>query len=221
MELSNLISAAVAARMTPEFIEKEIDTRVAKLIVESVDLALRSYSDTGKLIQQAIADALRVQSLDLPSYGNTVSAILKAQIEAKVAPLIAGRLAADMDELLNLAPKEVKLSAIADDMRARHDDDPCGPIITVIVERSVYGNAWLYLDEDHVYDVGDKYRCEARLLIGSDGVIASATLNEKDIKSTQHLGRAYGLAQQIRSWFACGTTIILDDESVVTSVGDY
>ncbi|MBN8845961.1 MAG: hypothetical protein J0H88_22205 [Sphingomonadales bacterium] len=93
--LSNLISAAVAARMTPEFIEKEVDARVDKLIVESVDRALRSYSDTGKLIEKAVEDALRVNSIDLPAYGEIVAAMLKAQIERRVAPLVAERLAAD------------------------------------------------------------------------------------------------------------------------------
>lgn len=126
-ELTNLISSAVAAKMTPDFIEKEVNSRVDKLIVESVDRALRGYSDTAKLIEKAVQDALRVDHLDLPSYGAIVTQMLKTQIEARVAPLIAGRLAADMDELLGLAPKEVKLSEIADQMREQHEGKGTAP----------------------------------------------------------------------------------------------
>lgn len=221
MELSSMISAAVAERMTPEFIEKEVISRVDKLISESVDRALRTYSDTGKLIEQAVSDALKVDRLDLPSYGATVAAILKTQIEAKVAPLVAGRLAADMDELLNLAPKEVKLSAIADEMRQEHEGDAYGPVITVIVEHTNYDSAWLYLDDENVYEARDKYKCTHRLLISKDGTVSSATIDDRDIKSTQHIGPSFGLGQKIRSWVACGTRIILDEDAVVTSVGDY
>lgn len=221
MALSNLISEAVAASLTPEFVETQVNARVEKLIIESVDSALRRYSDTGKLIEQAVADALRVDKIDLPSYGVTVAAILKVQIEAKVSELVAGKLAADMDELLSLAPAEVKLSQIADAMRKTHDSDAYGEVITVIVERNDYGSVWIYLDEEEVHAEREKYRCDYRLLIGQDGKIASATLKEIGIKSPAHVGRAYGLDQKIRAYYACGTTIILDEDAVVTSVGDY
>ena len=217
--LGSLISAAVAAKLTPEFIEKEVNTRLEKLVIESVDRALRSFSDTGKLIEKAVEEALRVDRIDLPSYGITVAAMVKAQIEATVSDLVAGRLAQDMDELLNLAPKEIKLSKIAEDMIASRDG--YGPAITVIVDQNEYGSSWVYLDEGQHRAAREKNRCEYRLLIGKDGKIATAYINDSDIKSTKVIGRAYGLAQKIRAYYACGTTIILDEDAVVTSVGDY
>ncbi|WP_242183308.1 hypothetical protein [Sphingomonas sp. CARO-RG-8B-R24-01] len=220
-DLTSLISSAVSAKMTPEFVEKEVNTRVEKLIVESIDRALRSYSDTGKLIEKAIDDALRVERLDLPSYGNVVAGILKAQIEAKVAPLVAGQLAADMDELLNLAPKEIKLSEIAADMCKRHEGDGYGEVITVIVEHSDYGTATVYLDEEQVLAEHDRRRSEVQLHIGKDGKLLSATMRGRDLKTTDYVGRSYGLNQKIRAYFACGTTITLDEAAVSTSVGDY
>lgn len=223
-DLTNLISAAVAAKMTPEFITKEIDTRVEKLIVESVASALRSYSDTGKLIEAAIADALRVDRLDLPSYGTTVAAILKAQIEAKVAPLVAGQLAADMDEILGLAPATIKLSKIAEEMCKRHQEyhsDAWGDCITVAVERSEYGSVSVFLDEDEHLEGREIRRAKCDLHIGKDGRLLSARISERDLKSTSFLRRSYGLEQQIRAWFACGTVIELDEDNVITGIGDY
>ncbi len=222
MDFSNLISDAVAAKMTPEFIEKEVATRVDKLIVESVDRALRSYSDTGKLIEKAVEDALRVDRLDLPSYGSTVLQILKAQIEATVAPLVAGRLSADMQELLSLAPKSIKLSEIADEMRKEHEGgDSYGDVITVEVKHNEYGSTWIYLDEETHHERRAEMETSHRLLIGKDGIISGGWLDKRPLKDTSHIGRSYGLSQRLRAYVACGTQIIIDEDAVCTSVGDY
>lgn len=220
-DLASLISNAVAARMTPEFIETEVIARTDKLIVESIDRAFRSYSDTAKLIEKAIEDALRVERLDLPTYGNMVAAMLKSQIEATVAPVIAGRLSEDVAELLQLAPAGIKLSQIAESMLKQHESGAWGEVITVIVERTEYGSTWVYLDEDAAHSQRDKYKCDYRLLIGKDGKIAGATLREHDIKSSKHFGSSYGLEQKLRAYFACGTVIEIDEDYVITSVGDY
>jgi hypothetical protein len=220
MDLSTLISDAVAAKMTPEFIEKEVATRVDKLIVESVDRALRSYSDTGKLIEKAVEDALRVDQLDLPSYGSTVLQILKTQIEATVAPLVAGRLSADMQELLSLAPKSIKLSEIADEMRKEHEGG-YGNVITVEVKHNEYGSTWIYLDEETHHERRADTEASHRLLIGKDGIISGGWLDKRPLKDTGHIGRSYGLSQRLRAYVACGTQIIIDEDAVCTSVGDY
>lgn len=222
-DLTNLISAAVAAKMTPDFIEKEIDARVNKLLIESIDNALRSYSGVGKMIKDAVEEALKVDSIDLPAYGGIVTKMLKAQIEARCSELVAGRLADDMEQLLKLAPKEIKLSAIADDMRESRDEDGWGEVITVIVEHSnsVSGYKRIYLDDMEVHERRNSHRCRYHIAIDSDGKIYSATINGHDLQSVKHIGRAYGLDQSIRAWVACGTKVIVDEDNVVTSVGDY
>ena len=147
--------------------------------------------------------------------------ILKAQIETVVAPLVAGQLAKDMEELLHLAPKEVKLSQIANEMRKRHEGEGWGPVITVEVQRTEYGSAWVYLDEGEHHDSRAEHQAEHRLLIGKDGVITGGWIDHRPMQDGQYVGRSYGLAQKIRAYVACGTKIILDEDAVVTSVGDY
>ncbi|MAW99872.1 MAG: hypothetical protein CMN72_09540, partial [Sphingomonas sp.] len=215
-DLSTLISSAVAARMTPEFIEKEVNARVDKLIVESVDRALRSYSDTGKKIEKAVEEALQVDNIDLPSYGTIVTQMLKTQIEALVAPLVAGRLAQDMEELLSLAPKEVKLSQIADDMREQHEAEGYGGVITVIVEEGRYQSRWIYLDDRNHYNRAEKYKCRFSILLRDDGTISSARVDERD-PGKGWVGIAYGLEQRLRAYVAVGTKIIIDEDAVITS----
>lgn len=219
--LTALISNAVSVKMTPEFVEKEVNSRVEKLIIEVIDRAMRTYSNTGKEVERAVGEALKVDRLDLPSYGGMVSKILKAQIEAKVSDLVSGRLAADMDELLKLAPKQIKLSEIAEDMLRQFDrDDKWGHVITVHLEEEKYGSRFLYLDEDTHHDFHNRRNARHNLLISSDGTIFSAVVDNRDLKDTRHIGVSFGLAQKIRAWVACGTKIELDYENVCTSIGD-
>lgn len=223
--LTSLISAAVTAKMTPEFIEKEVNSRVEKLIVESVDRALRTYSDTGKLIEKAVEDALRVDRLDLPTYGSVVTGMLKKQIDARVSDLVAGRLSQDMDELLSLAPKEIKLSEIADGMRERYKgrhDYAYGPIISVVVNESESTSGYYRIgfDEDEA-ERRTVHACSYEIAIDRDGKIYSATLEGRNLKDTSRLGRNWGMDQLIRGWYACGTKIIVDEDAVVTCEGDY
>lgn len=220
--LAELINGAVAARLQGEFVEQQVTARVDKLVVDAIDNALRSYSDVGKMIEQAVKDALRVDRLDLPNYGMMVTEMVKRQIELRASEVVAGRLEQDIEDLLRLAPKEIKLSKIAEQMLEQSDVD-YGDAITVIVERNDrYSSVWLYLDPEKHRSDRDKYRCKHRLHLSEDGTIHGAYLGEDkyDIRKN-YIGRAYGLEQSIRAWVACGTRIELDEDFVVIGKGDY
>lgn len=218
----DLINKAVAETMTPEFVKKQVATRVEKLVTEAIDDALRSYSDIGKQIKEAVQASLKVNDLNLPSYGLLVTGMIEQQVKDHAGALIDARLAEDIRELLSIAPAEIKLSQIAKEMiEGHHDRDGYGAVITVIVEHSEYGSTWLYLDEEQHHARRDKYQCRHSLLLNKDGTISSARLDKRDLKDTQHIGRDYGLPDKIRAYYAAGTKIILDEDAVVTSVGDY
>ena len=224
--LTNLIADAVAATLTPEFIEKEVRTRVEKLITEAINSTLRSYSETGKLIEKAVENALKVDRLDLPSYGLMVTEMLQQQIEATVAPILAGRLKEDMAELLKLGPKEIKLSKIVEGMvEKRKEDGAWGEnLVTCIVEESEYGYTHIYLDERDHHTEREKYLCDYRLMLDKDGHIRGGHLRGTEYKSGKPnqsvIGRAYGLEQQFRAMIACNTKVIVDEHAVVTGWED-
>lgn len=220
--LANLISAAVAKRLDAGFIEKEIETRVDKLITESIDRALRTYSETGKLIEKAVEDSLRVDKIDLPSYGVTVAKMVGAAVEHRVAEVVQGRLKQDIEDLLSLAPKSVKISDLAEAMLEAHKSDGAyGEVTTFIIEDSQYRSRWLYLDDDNVHNERDKYRCKFRLLVSDDGTISSVYVGGHAAKSENWVGRSYGFEQRLRAYVACGTVIEFDTDYPCTSVGDY
>lgn len=217
----DLINKAVAEVMTPEFVKTQVATRVEKLVVEAVDDALRSYSDIGKQIEAAVKASLQVNDLNLPSYGLLVTGMIEKQVKDHAGALIDARLAEDIRELLSIAPAEIKLSEIAKDMIEGRHDDGYGEVITVMVHHNEYGSTWLYLDEEEHRTERDKYSCRHSLLLNEDGTISSATIDKRDLKNTQHIGRCWSLGNKIRAYYAAGTRIILDEDAVVTSVGDY
>lgn len=224
--LSSLISRAVAAKMTPEFIEKEVDSRVSKLVIESINEALRSYSDIGKQIRDAVTKALVMERIDIPTYGAMVTDMVKRQIEASVAPIVSGRLAQDIEELLKLAPKEIKLSQIAEEMIENYkmfNDHAYGDCITVHVEENDSGSSFIYLDEQAHYSSRDKYRCKFSVLVREDGTISCVSSGDHSstFKNESWIGRSFGLDQRLRAYIACDTRIILDTDYVVIGVGDY
>lgn len=218
--LGALISEAVAERLNATFVEEVVVKHIDKLVSAAVDAALRQYSDTGKAITTAVEDALRVNQLDLPSYGETVAAILKRQIETNVAELVAGRLAADMDDLLSLAPKTIKLSKIAEDM-LKDSDEYGDDVISVVVEDRSGSSTWVGLDEE-----GGKRKflnCSCRILLRADGTIASAYVDDRHVGNGGRVygkgltvGGRYGLEQRILAWYACGTKIEIDEDYVST-----
>lgn len=220
-DTTDLINKAVAEIMTPDFVKSQVATRVQKLVVEAVDDALRSYSDIGQQIKEAVKASLKVNDLNLPSYGLLVTGMIEEKVKDHAAALIDARLSEDIRELLSVAPAEIKLSEIAEDMITRHrEDGGYGAVITVIVVRNDYGTTWLYLDEDEHHADRDKYQCRHSLLLKKDGTISSARIDKRDLKDTQHIGRGYGLPDKIRAYYAAGTRIILDEDAVSTSVGD-
>lgn len=220
-DFSSLISAAITERLQGDFVEQRVLARVDKLITEAIDDALRSYSDTGKLVRKAVEESLQVNNLDLPAYGHVVSQMLKTQIEAKVSELVAGRLAQDMDELLSLAPKEIKLSKIVSDAIEERSDhgELYGDVATCIVGDSSYGSTWVCFDPDEADQ--SEYNCKFRMLIRDDGTLVNLQIKGTDTKQSKALGQFYEAEQRLRAYMACGTRIIIDEDAVVTSVGDY
>lgn len=208
-DLSHLVNEAVLNTMTPERVQEAVQKHVDTLIKDAVRDSMSSYSENGKLVRKAVEEALRVNKLDLPNFGSMVMQMLTASLQAHCAEVIEAKLAEDMRELLELAPKTIKLSQITDRMLEDGDEHE----ITVEVERTEYGSTRVYLDPRVRTD---KYRCDVRLLISQDGRITSGTLSERDLKGTKTFGRSYGLEQMVRSYYACGTVIEIDEHNVTT-----
>lgn len=228
MDLNKIIHDAIEERITEDFVKQEVDKRVESLVTNVIEEQMRSYGDISKAISAAVKESIQVKDLDLPNYGAMVSTMVKNKIEELVHPLIAGKLANDMEELLTLAPKTVKLSRIVEDMMkesAAYEDGDTGDLVTCIVETNDYGSTWIHLDPNQNYPASEKYSCEIRFMLSSDSTIFTGTVSGQDFgnanrgRSSSHairFGVLRGIEQRIMSYYACGTVIEVDEDEVST-----
>jgi hypothetical protein len=151
---------------------------------------------------------------------------------------------------LSIAPKTIKLSEIAEQM-IKDSDDEYGDVITVLVEEdqdrrdgSTMGSWWtIYLDDEQAHD-DPKKDAAIKLRVfhgfrdrpGADGhgantgKIVSIEDGRRRISTDRGAGwhgtfrrphKVYGLAERLLAYYAAGTVIEIDEENVVTSIGDH
>lgn len=219
-QLTDFIAAEVLRLAGEEALRGKISDHIEKLIAEAIRSAFQ-WGDVNKQITKAVQDALAIEGpLNLPSFGNTVMALLRQKLDETVNQHIAARLDEEMTQILLLAPKEVKLSEVVKQMIADLDQhDRYGTHVTCIVEQSetVTGYFHVYLDEE---EGKTKYACDTRLATDSEGRIYSLVMDQKDAKTTLRMG-AYGWKKPIFTAYCCGSRFVIDEDFVSTGVGDF
>lgn len=242
---SNLITDALNAAVTPERIALLVSEHVDRLVKEGIEDAMNSWSKTGKEVKAKVAESLQVQGLNLPSYGHVVSQLIERQLQARVAEVIAAKLASDIESLLSLAPKRVKLSELIATLLEEVDDDcSCSiPRVFCKVDVNEYGSVYLSISREeparhkdpdvrvmiHLPKKYDEYKGseipEGTIMLGK----VSGSDLRKDIRfgygterpnQATEFGRWFGFEQKILAMYACGTIIVLDEDAVVCSKED-
>lgn len=221
VDLTSFIVAEVHRQTSEDALRQHVETQIAKAVKETVDRAF-SYGDVRKQIDKVVIDALHIGSgLDVPSYGAMVMAVLRQKLDAQLHDLINNRLAVEMDDILQLAPKEVKLTGV---IKAMIDDldphDRYGTCVTCIIEESEYspGSHRIYLDQA---SNTRKYDCQTQLYVTDTGNIFHLKLDEKDVKNTVIVGKFYGYQKMVFQAYCCGSKFIIDDMEPSTGIGDF
>lgn len=168
--MQNTIQAAVhAATQTlieSGAIEKRIEEALEKTISSAIKSELESYSKFGQSIKDKVAQALAVNfdDLTLPSYGESilavVSNIVKARAEASIAEHVQGRL----EELLANPEREISLSTLVDrwcqhvaDKRGYSHDRPENVGLFIDRDGSLSSFLQIYLHENCRASTREKY----------------------------------------------------------------
>lgn len=225
--LDQLVRDAVAASVTPAYIDAQVKSHVDKLVADALHEALSSCSPTGKAIKAAIGAALSVNELDIPSYNQVVTRMVSDLVEKTVAEVVEGRLKEDVEKLLKLAPKRIKLSEIVREML--EDSEDVGEV-HCRVDHGQYSSAWLTLHPGRLPSYG---HAAVKVLISlpkkqddyADGEVIEGTIcgghvDDRDLTKGKAFGLLYGLDKRILAMYACGTVIELDEDAVVTSKWD-
>lgn len=221
--LTDFILAEVHRQTSEEAIRALVEKQIGGVIQRSVEGAFRSFGHVGQQIEKAVTNALQIgDTLDIPGYGNMVMAVLRAKMDEVLSPLVNERLAAEMTEILKLAPKEIRLSELVEKMIEECDrQDRRGSSVTCIVDESgsslTPGYRWIYLDQERQKS---KHSCEAQIGVDPGGKIYHLVIDRKDAKTTVVLGAYEEWKRQLFAAYCCGSTLIVDEDAVDTGIGD-
>lgn len=216
--LADAIIAEVHRQTSEDAIRKLVEEKIGVSVKSAVDNAFR-WGDVGKQIEKAVTNSLAIgDRLDVPAYGNMVMAVLRSKMDEVLGTLVNERLAAEMTEILSLAPREVKLSTLVEVLvKQQLERERWGTSITCEVEDTDYGGHWIYIDPDS----GKKTReCELQIGVSSEGKIFYLVIDRKDAKHTVVFSDHDPYKKLVFAAYACGSKFIVDADHVVTGVGD-
>ncbi|WP_040586055.1 hypothetical protein [Allomesorhizobium alhagi] len=220
--IAEFIVAEVHRQTAEAALRAKVEAKIGECVSSAVDSAFRSYGDVGKQIEKAVAASLNIgDRIDVPAYGNMVMAVLRAKMDEVLGELVNNRLAAEMNDILSIAPKEVKLSAVVEAMIDDIDKhDRYGTYATCILEESehVSGYWTIYLDPSS--DV-KKYDCALRISVTGEGAIYSLVCDRKDAKTTVVMGGMDTYQKMVFAAYCCGSKFIIDDPEPSTGIGDF
>ena len=218
--LTDIVIDEVGRQTTDDAVRGLVATNVEKLIKHSVEHALRSYSDIGKQIEKQVQASLEIGDLTIPSYSHMVAAVVRAKVDEHMDTMITEKLKIEMDEILGIGVGEVKLSEIVSGMvtRLEGESDRYGGSVTCDVEESKHGSRWVRLDEG---DNTGRHKCEVRALVKDDGTIFALYLDGVDMDKAVRLGSWKDYQRTLFALYCRGGKLIIDEDSVVTEIGDY
>ncbi len=223
-EFQSAVIAEIERQAKSENIQQLIAKKVGEVMTESISSAFRSYGDVGKQIENAIKESLQINDrLDLPRYGVMVLAVLRQKLDERVHTIISERLDSEMDEILSIAPKELKFSKLVEEVvknASENMHDRYGTYITCIVEHDDRYADWINVWLDSGQNV-DKRDCEIRFTVSKDGALLSCHLDGKDPKKTIRMGGMWGYQKMIFGAYCCGSKVIMDELEPSTGIGDF
>lgn len=116
MDLQTALNTAVANLVASGQVEKLIEKKIAETVEKVIDDSLRSYSPFGEKLKKIVAQAFSIEGreIDLPSYNDMIIKIIRANVQKLSEDTIQRQVADRMEELLEPAPKTIKLSALVE-----------------------------------------------------------------------------------------------------------
>ena len=215
MTVPEMISKVILETATEDFIRENAKAAIEKAIKNIIDSSV-SYGQVNKAIKEGLEESLKVERLDLPSYGYMITEMVRAKVMEITSDLIAGQLSKEVEDMLNLAPKEIKLSTLIKEMvDAKKEEDPQAydeDLVTCEVEETEYDTTWIGIDPDE--EGTARYNCPIQLMVNKKtGQICNAFFNEPKYRLGEKQAKLWANSweSRFRAMVACQTKLIIDD----------
>jgi hypothetical protein len=197
-------------------VEKMVRVGVEKLVQESIASSLR-YGPLAQSLKDQVEASLKVASLDLPSYGETIGQIIRKMVEAATADSIQRGIGEKITELLQTPPESIKVSELIEQFRKMVEDSHdegchCGEIKPIGVKfDGDYGFKHLYLSEEEHDHKKNKYDSDIQIDCDKDGKIYNLRIRDGNVRNMLFVGRGvYNFERFLVQCYASGTKIIFD-----------
>lgn len=225
MDLSASLTAAVGKLVESGKIETAISIAVEKTVVDVINEELRTYSDFGKQVKEAVKGALKFDRLELPEYNAILLDALRQHIDATMREQAARSVKALAGELLRTPPASIKLSDLVETYKEhiasnRYRYDRLDDSVGLIVNRSDAGFVYVGL---HHRPAKSEYECDFRLMIsksrGSAPLVAGVWIGGHELKhqstlrGTLFIGDGYGFERTLFQLWANQTPFEVDEDA--------
>jgi len=224
MDIQKEIESAATRLIESGKIEKTIEAVLEETIKQGITQALKSYSDFGKQIEEAIKKAVNISNVDFPDYNKLVSTWVMDIANRSMIQVGKAQIEANLKEFFQPLEKDTwKASEIVEKFIKSIREDVPGDNgeITCIVETNENDSLtslrkyWaIYLDEDRNIQ---KYKCKIQIHIKEDGVWR-VMIDGEDSREMK-FPSIYGFKDFIFKLYSTKAKIINDEHNISTEYG--
>ena len=212
-ELEVAIVAAFTKMAETGAIQTIIEREIERTVGDILHSSLQPYSDFGKSLGKTIKSALNVDldRLGIAGYNDTILKIVKTKLDSSMELFGKAQIEKDLEELLKVPPKEIKLSQLVEQLKDHYGDHgrECTCIITHDMRMDGWGRVYL-----HKNDRVEKSDCEYEMAFTADGEVYSVSIDGRDPSKKIFCGPFYGFERDLFQMYAAKTRLIIDEDDV-------
>lgn len=234
MNLNSALLQAVDNVITSGKIEATINAAVEKAVLDAVQSELRTYSDFGKAVSEAVKAAVKIDRLSLPEYNAILLDALSRHVDATMRAAAADSIKNLASNLLRTPPAEIKLSELVEQYKQHlvedRSSDAYGDHIICEVETTKidlagkpWRSGWISLHPTKSqYSRTSRYTSDVRIMVsGDEGElhVSSIWFGGAEAKAPGlFIGSGYGFERLLFQLWANKTRFVLDQEAVDTAM---
>lgn len=214
MDMNAIINDKLAELHTEGYLEKIIKKQLEDTIKDIVEDSLRSWSDFGKGLKEAVKSQLEVNldKLDIPSYNQVILNVIKGEIERSIHDVGTARMQEQLQELLGTGKNEYVLSELVkemveDELKLEELSYEEMEQITVIIQEK-YGTKYVYMDPKE--DI-EWYQCKYKISLDKDLTVLRAEVSDKNFDNRVIMGGMYGLDATLFKMWSQKAKLVIDD----------
>lgn len=226
MEIENMKDfTAVVVRHVTEFmqsgrVEEVIAQSIEKTVTSVIEHELRQYSEFGKRLEKAVAEALKIQDIDnLPVYNDLILKIVRRQVEHLTNDIVQKQVAENLESLLKPAPESIKLSVLfeqyKDHLTSKIDAWESRKMMFRLKDADTYSDSFKYLelsedDNDRTPDMCIGLHIKDTKNEPNIATVYYLRFGGQDLEKQLFVGGMYDFERSVFQMKAAGTKVELD-----------